>query len=472
MNHIEKPSRLKSVWRDMMAAVRGEEYDYTSISLARAILVLSIPMVLEMMMESVFAIVDIFFVSRIGADAVAAVGLTESMMTIFYTMAVGVGAATTAVVARRIGEKDREGAAVAAMQAIIMSVAISLIFMVIGLVFSRQLLLLMGAAPEVAEKGHLYTKWILGSNTVIMLLFVINAIFRSAGDASFAMRVLWLGNILNIILDPLLIFGWGPIPAMGVEGAAIATCIGRGIAVLFQLWLLLRPSERGRIKICRRHFRLDFSVIRNMIRIAVGSVAQHIIATTSWVFLMRIVAVFGSQVLAGYTIALRVVVFSLLPSWGLSNAAATLVGQNLGAGKPERSERSVWITSLINMALLGFIGLFFALFPTFFIRLFTVDPTVVISGSQCLRWVSFGFLAYGPGMVLIQSFNGAGDTATPMKINFFCFWLVETPLAWLLALPAGLSQKGVFIAIAFSETLITIIAFLVFKRGKWKTKKV
>lgn len=463
----KKTSRL---WKDILEAVTGTKQDFTSINLGRAILLLSIPMVLEMIMESIFAIVDIFFVSKIGPDAVAAVGITESMLYIIYSIGAGLSMATTAVISRRIGEKNREGAAVATIQAIAAAIAVSLLIAIPGILLAPTLLKLMGASPAVIKTGHMYTTIMLGGNSVIMLLFIINAVFRSAGDAAISMRVLWLANILNIILDPCLIFGLGPFPQLGVTGAAIATNIGRGIAVLYQFLLLSRG--KGRVGIKRNHIKLNFRVMKRLLRISLGGIGQSIIATSSWIGMVRIIAVFGSEVLAGYTIALRIIIFSLLPSWGLSNAAATLVGQNLGAKRPERAERAVWITGFINMGLLGVFAVFFILFPGFFIRLFIGEPNVVASGALCLRIISYGFLFYAFGMVMVQAFNGAGDTATPTKINFFCFWLLEIPLAWFLALPSGMEEKGVYAAIVVAETIMTVVGIILFRRGQWKARKV
>lgn len=466
-----KKKWIRSAWNDIVEAVKGSQQDFTSINLPRAIFLLSIPMVLEMVMESVFAIVDIFFVSQVGPTAVAAVGITESLMYIMYSVAAGLSAATTAMVSRRIGEKNPEGAATASVQAIFAGAGVSLIFVVVGILFAPDLLRIMGASPEVIESGYMYTGIIMGTNTVIMVLFIINAVFRSAGDAAYAMRVLWLGNGLNLILDPCLIFGLGPFPELGVAGAAVATSIGRGIAVLYQLYLLF-VKGKGRVNIRRRHLKFDFGVMKRLVRISFGGIFQALISTSSWIGMVRIIAEFGSNALAGYTIGIRIIIFSLLPSWGLSNAAASLVGQNLGAKKPERSERAVWITSIINTGLLGTIGLIFVLFPQFFIRIFINDPAVIATGAVCLRWVSFGFLTYGVGMVVVQSFNGAGDTMTPTWINVFCFWLVEIPLAWVLALPMGVGEKGVYIAIVVAETLMALLGIILFRRGKWKQQVV
>lgn len=462
--------KIKSLLKDAWEAVSGTDQDFTTGSLGRAIFLLSLPMVLEMIMESVFAVVDIWFVSRLGADAIATVGITESLITIVYAIAVGLSMATAALVARRIGEKKRDAAVNAAFQGILAGFLASLIIAVPGAFYARELLVLMGISETIAAEMSAYTAIMLGSNTVIMLLFVINSVFRSAGDAAISMRVLWLANIANMILDPILIFGWGPVPAMGIAGAAVATATGRGMAVAYQLYVLF--FGHGRIRFMIRQLSFDLKVMIKLIRISLGGMLQSIIATTSWIFMVRIIAEFGSEVVAGYTIAIRIVIFSLLPSWGLSNAAATLVGQNLGAEQPGRAERSVWATGKANMLLLSLIGILFISAPEFFIRLFIDQPAVVEVGAQSLQIISFGFLAYGFGMVLVQSFNGAGDTRTPTMINFVCFWLIEIPLAWFLALKTGLDERGVFFAIVISETLLTLFAFYLFRQGKWKENKV
>jgi putative MATE family efflux protein len=457
-------------WRSVREALRGSEHDYTSGPIGRAILLLSIPMVLEMAMESVFAVVDIFFVSRLGADAVAAVGLTESLLTVVYALAMGLGIGATALVARRIGEKDAEGAAHAAVQAILLAVAISAVLGVLGSLLARPLLVLMGASPQVIETGLGYARVMLGGEAAIIVLFVVNAIFRGAGDAAVAMRVLVLANCINIVLDPCLIFGLGPFPEMGVTGAAVATTIGRSTGALLALWMLARPG--GRVPAAARHLRLDLRVMGQMLRLSGSATVQMLVATASWTAMARILAVFGSPVLAGYTVAMRVIVFAILPSYGMSNAAATMVGQALGAGKPDRAEKAVWKACLYNLAFLGAVGVLFVLLAAPIVRLFSTDPEVVRHGAMALRVVALGFPLYAFGMVLTQAFNGAGDTWTPTWINLAVFWAFEIPLAYLLAHTAGFGPTGVFWAITLSFSLLAVVSGVIFRRGAWKAKVV
>jgi putative MATE family efflux protein len=378
--------------------------------------------------------------------------------------------ATSALVSRRIGEKDKKEANNSAFQGIMVALFSSLLIAVPGVIYASDLLILMGISGEIAQEFSTYTAIMLGGNMVIMLLFVINAVFRSAGDAAISMRVLWMANIINLILDPILIFGWGPIPAMGIAGAAIATTIGRGLAVLYQIYILF--YGKGRIKFKMSELKVDFPLMGKLVRISLGGIGQTIIATSSWIAMVRIIAEFGSDVLAAYTIAIRVVIFSLLPSWGISNAAATLVGQNLGAKRPDRAEKAVWATGKVNVVLLGFIGLIFILIPDVFIRLFIDVDAVVEVGARALRIISFGFLAYGLGMVLVHAFNGAGDTRTPTRINLICFWVLEIPLAYFLSMYTGLEENGVFYSIVIAESLLVVLAFYMFRQGKWKSNKV
>lgn len=464
------PFRWKNFYKDLNEAISGSEQDFTKGSLRRAIFLLSIPMVLEMVMESIFAIVDIFFVSKLGAEAVATVGLTESLLTIVYALGIGFAMGATALVSRRIGEGDAKSAATSGFQAILVGFALSTVIALAGAFFSKDLLRLMGASATIVEEYSGYLAIMMGTNAVIMLLFINNAIFRSSGDAVTAMRVLWFANILNIILDPCLIFGLGPFPELGIEGAAIATSIGRGLAVIYQFYLLIKGSSR--IRLSRENLRIIPAVMGRLIRLASGNIGQYLIATASWIGMVRIISIFGSDVLAGYTIAIRIIIFALLPTVGISNAAATLVGQNLGAGKPGRAEKSVWGTGRINMVVLGFIGLVLIALPDTFIRMFIQDQEVIRYGAACLRIISYGFLFYGLGMVLVNSLNGAGDTLTPVWINLICFWIIEIPLAYYLAVHTGLNEKGVYFSIVIAETIMTLMAFVIFRKGKWKLKQV
>jgi len=461
---------LKQIISVLREAVGGSSQNFTEGSINRAIVVLSVPMILEMMMESLFGIVNVFYVARLGAAAIATVGLTESMLTIIFGIAIGLSLATTAIVARRTGERDREGAAVAAVQAIILGVITSLPVAIAGIAFAPALLRLMGAEESVIQTGSNYAAIILGGNVCIMLLFLINAIFRGAGDASVAMRSLWFANIINIILDPCFIFGLGPFPELGVTGSAIATTIGRGAGVAYQLRVLL--GGRSRIEVRREHLRLDLAVMLKLLRLSLGGMFQFLVATASWLGLTRIVAIFGSAALAGYTLSLRITLFALLPSWGMANAAATLVGQNLGAGKPERAERSVWRAGVINMIFLSAVTLVFVIFAERVIGIFTADAQVVVYGVSALRFISYGYVFYAFGMVMVQAFNGAGDTFTPTLINLGCYWLIQIPLAYSLATHFNFGAGGVFMAIPLAESLLTIIAMIAFRRGRWKTKKV
>ncbi len=459
-----------SLWDSLVEAVRGSHQDYTAGNLNRAILLLAVPMVLEMVLESLFAVVDVMWVGRLGANAVATVGLTESMLSLVFAVGMGLSLSTTAMVARRIGEKDPEGAAVAAVQAIVLGLVVSLAIGLPCLLYAPQLLRLMGATPEIVSIGSGYTRICLGGSCAVLLLFLNNAIFRGAGDAAIAMRLLWVSNIINLILDPCLIFGLGPFPRLGVTGAALATFIGRSIGVIYQFYRLLKGTER--IHVLRRQIRVRFDVLWRLIRVSLTGILQFAIAHTSWIGLVRIVSTFGAAALAGYTIAIRIVVFVILPSWGLSNAAATLVGQNLGAGKPDRAEKAVWRTGFYNMLFLGALGVFFVLFAEPIVRLFISDPAVVPLGAACLRIISCGNIGYAYGMVMLQAFNGAGDTITPTIVNLFGFWLLEIPLAYWLAIPWRMHSNGVFWAIVIAEGAIAGASAILFKRGKWKRQKI
>ena len=470
MNDIAAPAAEASVWATIRQSIAGSHRgEYTDGAIGRTILLLAIPMVLELVLESVFAVVDVFFVSRLGADAVATVGLTESMLTIIYAVAIGLSVGAMATIARRVGERDLEGAARAAVQAIALGVLVAVPIGMVGYWFARPLLALMGAGPDVLAHAS-YAAIVLGLNGVILMLFLINAVFRGAGDAAVAMRVLWIANAFNIVLDPCFIFGLGPFPRLGVTGAAVATTTGRGVGVLVQLYLLSRGE--GRVVIRRQHLRLDPRVMLNMLRLSGSAMFQTLVATTSWVGLVRILASFGSDALAGNTIAIRIVIFALLPSWGLANAAATLVGQNLGAGKPDRAETTVWRASFYNMLSLALVGLLFVTFAEIIVAGFTRDPIVAPIAVRGLRIISAGFPLYAYGYVLTQSFNGAGDTATPTLINVCCLWLGEIPLAYVLARPVGWGPSGVFWSIAIAFSSMSAISALLFRRGRWKLKRV
>ena len=462
--------RALGAWETIREALRGSRQDYTDGPIGRAIVLLAIPMVLEMVLESVFAVVDVFWVSRLGADAIATVGLTESMLALIYSLAMGLSMGAAATVARRIGEKNPDGAARAAVQSIALGIAAAVPIGIAGAILAPRLLAVMGASPGVIANGSGFTRVMLGANVVILLLFLINAVFRGAGDPSIAMRSLWLANIFNLIFDPCFIFGLGPFPRLGVMGAAVATTCGRGIGVLFQLWTLSRG--RGRVVIRREHLALDPAAMLRLLKISGNGIFQAMVGMASWIGIVRLIAAFGSSVVAGYTIGIRIIVFAILPSWGMSNAAATMVGQNLGAGKPDRAERAVYVAAFYNMCCLGLIGLAFIVFARPLIGLFTQDPAVVPFGIACLRTVSYGFLFYAVGMVMTQAFNGAGDTWTPTRINLFIFWFFEIPLAWFLSRRTGLGPRGVFAAIAIAFSTLAVVSLTIFRRGKWKLKKV
>lgn len=451
-------------------AIRGKELDFTTGSINRAIVLLAIPMVLEMLMESLFSIVDIYFVSQVSVDAVATVGLTESVNTLVYSLAMGLAMAATAMVSRRVGEKKEKEASHAAVQAILISIGLSVVIAVPSLIFAEDILRLMGASESVVSTGSSYTRILLGANIVIILLFVNNAIFRGAGNANLAMQSLWIANISNIILDPLFIFGIGPFPEMGVTGAAVATTLGRGIGVAYQTWLLTRGT--GILSPKRSSLFLDLPIIKKLLDVASTGSFQFIISSASWIFLMRIIADFGSETVAGYVIAIRILIFTLLPAWGIANAAATLTGQNLGAGNPDRAEKSVWKSAFVNMLFLFFVSIIYFVFSKQLIGFFTDEPKVLEAGILSLRIFCAGYVFFAYGMVVSQSFNGAGDTRTPTVINIFCFWLMEIPLAYFLAVNLEWGLAGVCWAAAISETMLAVIAIIIFRRGKWKTVKI
>ncbi|HEY7407097.1 MAG TPA: MATE family efflux transporter [Gemmatimonadaceae bacterium] len=462
----EPPQRT---WDAVKDAIRGSHHDYTAGPIGRSIFLLAVPMVLETVMESVFAVVDVFFVSRLGADAVATVGLTESMMVLVYSLAMGLGIGATATVARRIGEQNADGAAHAAAQAILLGLIVSAVLGVLGVVLAPTLLRMMGGSPAVIANAA-FMQVMLGANASVLLLFLINAIFRGAGDAAIAMRVLWLANWINIVLGPMLIFGVGPFPELGVVGAAIATSIGRGTGALYAISRLFRPGARVHVQ--RRHFAFDPALMWQMIRLSGSGTFQILIGTASWIGLIRVISSFGSAALAGYTIGIRVIIFALLPSWGLSNAAATMVGQALGAKKPERAERAVWIAARYNLVFLGTIGLVFVLFARAIVSLFTRDLAVAPYAVDCLRIVALGFLFYAYGMVITSSFNGAGDTWTPTWLNLVVFWLWEIPLAYALAVVLEMGPRGVFVAITVAYSTLAVLSAWLFRKGRWKTRVV
>ncbi|TGM25026.1 MATE family efflux transporter [Leptospira levettii] len=459
-----------SLWEDLKKALSGSEEDYTEISLRKAIFLLSVPMILELVLESVFAVVDIYFVGSLGASAVATVGLTETYLFLLYAIAMGLSFSVTAIVARRIGEKEKDLAGIAAIQSIWIAILSSIPFSIAGIYFSKELLLLMGADEWILNEGYHYMQWMLGGNLIVILLFLINAVFRGAGDAAISMRVLWLANGLNILLDPIFIFGWGPIPAFGITGAAIATNIGRGIGVLFQFWLLFRGGKH--IKILKSHLTIEWETIHGILKTSLGGIGQMIVGMTSWIFIMRILSEFGSQTIAAATIALRTMMFTLMPSWGMSNAVATLVGQNLGAGKPDRAEQSVWVTGLCNMCYLVLVSLVYFFLSERIIGIFTSDPKVIIIGSEWLRIVSYSYFVYAWWMAASQAFNGAGDTMTPTKINVIFFWIIQIPLAFTLGKYFEFGYSGVFWAMMLTETSVGIYTLWLFTKGKWKDTKV
>lgn len=466
----DEPGHAIGLLDTIREALRGSRLDYTTAPVGRAVIMLAVPMVMEMAMESIFAVADVFWVAHLGADAVATVGLTESMLTIIYTAAMGLSIGATALVARRTGEQDPDGAARAAGQSVLLGLAVAVAIAAAAAPNSSRLLRVMGASDQLIGSGVGFTRVMLGGNVTVLLLFMLNAVFRGSGDAAVAMRVLWLGNILNIVLGPCFIFGLGPFPRLGVTGAAIATNLGRGTAVACQLAILF--SGRSRVRLSVRHLQLDFTLMRSVIRLSGSGTIQILIATASYIGLVRILSVFGSPALAGYTIGIRVIMFALLPAFGLSNAAATMVGQNLGAQRPDRAEQAVWTAALYNMIFLGSVGVVFLIAAPSIASLFTADPAVRPFAIGCLQTVSLGFVFYAYGMVLTQAFNGAGDTWTPTVVNLFVFWLWEIPLAWWLASRAGFGARGVFMALTIAYSTLAVITAILFRRGGWKKTTV
>jgi putative MATE family efflux protein len=459
-----------SLWHEIRGAIKGTEADYTKIGIRKAIFLLAVPMVLELVMESTFAVADIYFVGKLGASAVATVGLTETYLFLLYSMAMGLSIAVTAIVARRVGEKHPEKAAVSAVQSIFLAVLFSVPFAIAGIFFAKDLLKLMGADEWTLTYGYRYAQWMLGGNVVIILLFVINAIFRGAGDAAIAMRILFISNGINIVLDPLLIFGYGPFPELGIEGAAIATNIGRGIGVLCQLWLLFRGGKH--IRVLSSQLVWNGKIMLHILRTSLGGIGQMLVSMTSWIFIVRILSELGSEVVAGSTIAIRIMMFSMMPAWGMSNAAATLVGQNLGAGAPERAESAVWKVGLYNMIFLLGVSFLFFFYNEPLMGIFTDDQKVIAVGSEWLKILSYSYFVYGWWMVSVQAFNGAGDTRTPTWINLVFFWMIQIPLSWAMAIYMGWEHSGVFWAVFISETSVGLFTLWLFTRGKWKKMSV
>jgi putative MATE family efflux protein len=470
MSESTVETRAPGFWSSLREALMGSSQDFTEGSIGRAIVLLAVPMVLEMCMESLFGVVDVFWVAHLGANAITTVGLTETGLTLVYVIALGLGMGATALVARRVGEKDEAAAGVVAVQAIVAGLLIAALAAALGYSLAPNLLRVMGGSEEVVQTGVGYTRMIFGGSATIFLLFLINAVFRGAGDAATAMRALWLANIVNICLNPCLIFGIGPFPRLGVTGSAVGTTIGRGAGVLFQLWIL--TSGRSRLRVRPAQIRLDLAVMLRLVRLSLSAMFQYLVQMASWIGLVRIMASFGSAAVAANTLAIRIIVFAILPSWGMSNAAATLVGQNLGAGKPDRAERSAWLTGFYNMLFLGGIGLVFIAFADQIIGLFTHDPAVVPLAVSGLRLLSYGYVSYAYGMVMTAAFNGAGDTVTPTILNLVCFWVCQIPVAWFLAFHTSLGPRGVFLTVVISDSLLALLSILLFRRGAWKQTRV
>ncbi len=459
-----------SKWNLLREALAGTHQDFTEGSLSRGIALLAIPTILEMGMESTFGIVDAFWVAGLGANAIAAVGLTESLLVLVFSVAFGMAMAATAMVARRIGEKDPEGASIAAVQAIACGIVIAAVSGIVGVIYAPQLLGLMHATPEVVAEGSPYTRVLLGGDLSIILIFLINGIFRGSGDATSAMRTLWLANLINLALDPCFIYGLGPFPKLGLVGAAVATTTGRSLGVLYQVWVLF--GGKSRVGFARRHIRLNLPVLRRLLRLSWTCMFQYFVAIASWVSLARINASFGSATVAGYTLALRIIMFALMPSWGICSAAATLVGQNLGAQRPDRSERAVWLGGMYNMGLLAVVGLIFFEAARPLVGLFSNDSRVVEIGVECLKIVSLGYPFYAWGMIMEQAFNGAGDTGTPTRINLLCYWMLQIPLAWILSQHTPLGPRGVYVSICSAESVLALVSVVLFRRGRWKEVKI
>jgi putative MATE family efflux protein len=464
MHPAEAPSRRK--WSFLREALAGTEQDFTEGSLSRGIALLAIPAILEMSMESLFGVVDAFWVASLGPDAMSAVGLTEALIVLVFAIAMGLATAATATVARRIGEKDPEGAGIAAVQGIASGLAVTVLLGIAGALAAPQLLAWMHATPGTIRIGTTYTRTILGANFAIVMIFLINGIFRGAGDAAIAMRTLWLANLINLLLDPCLIFGLGPFPKLGVTGAAVATTTGRTVGVLYQLWVLF--GGRARVAVSRRHLRINWPVLRQLLKVARTAMIQYFIATASWLTLARFNAAFGANAVAGYSLAIRIILFALMPSWGICTAAATLVGQNLGAKRPDRSERAVWLAGLYNMAFLTTVGIVFFTTARPLVGIFRPQAAVIPIAVTCLQYVSLGYPFYAWGMIMEQAFNGAGDTTTPTWINLFCYWLLQLPAAWYLSNHAGLGPRGIYLAICSAESLLAMVAVLFFRQGRWK----
>lgn len=459
-------SLIQKIYKYFILALQGEETEFTSGSINKAIFLLSVPMVLEMVMESLFAVVDVYFVGKVSVDAVATVGLTESVMMIVYSIAIGLSMAATAVVSRRIGEKDKKRASDAAFQAIMIAAIFSVGISIVGILYAEDILRLMGGSENLIANGYGYTKVMMGGNLCVMLLFLINAIYRGAGDASMAMRSLWIANGFNIVLDPLFIFGLGPIPAYGVEGAAIATTIGRSLGVFYQLFGLLGGQRI--ISLGVENIRVRMETVKSIFNIGMGGMGQFLIESASWLFLVRIISEFGSAALAGYTIAFRIIVFTILPSWGMANAAATLVGQNLGAKRPDRAERSVWVTAHVNTAFLFSVSVLFFIMASEFVSIFSDDEVAIEHGTLALRIICLGYIFFAYGMVMSQGFNGAGDTKTPTVMNIIFFWMIQIPLAYLLSIEFGWGFKGAIISVSVSFALHALACIYWFRKGRWK----